>query len=197
MPRSVAEWYTVIAVSPADWDLRRVFADWLDEAGEPVLALGQRWQVKWQRNPIPPAGANYGFGWWRTTLVKDAVAFREMVCREKRCSLDDLPDAVWVRLRQTLANTCFREYPSVEAAERDLAGVIAGYNLRNECDPENPCDVWTRLPVVRDCYADGHYLCHECSRLNPNAPMLDPPAHRPAQRRHSLGLFSEVVSDCA
>jgi uncharacterized protein (TIGR02996 family) len=37
--------------SPEDWDLRRVYADWLDEQGRAEEATGQRWQADRKLRP--------------------------------------------------------------------------------------------------------------------------------------------------
>lgn len=39
------DWRTAIEADPLDWERRAVFADWLDEHGDPVRAFGQRWQA--------------------------------------------------------------------------------------------------------------------------------------------------------
>lgn len=45
--------------NPADWTTRIIYADWLEENGEPVLAAGQRWQAinkvyPFKSSDIPP-----------------------------------------------------------------------------------------------------------------------------------------------
>jgi uncharacterized protein (TIGR02996 family) len=50
MRKSLNAWWRAVAKAPADLELRRVFADWLEEHGMPVLAEGQRYQAargKW------------------------------------------------------------------------------------------------------------------------------------------------------
>lgn len=36
---------------PHDWEMRLVYADWLDEIGETVKANGQRWQAMERKTP--------------------------------------------------------------------------------------------------------------------------------------------------
>ncbi len=50
--RELDTWWKQIEETPEDWDLRRVFADWLEDQGSPelnVLANGQRWQAEHKR----------------------------------------------------------------------------------------------------------------------------------------------------
>lgn len=51
MIRTPTQWWALLAQSPSDWDLRLVFADWLEDHDEPELAQGQRWQVEHRRRP--------------------------------------------------------------------------------------------------------------------------------------------------
>ncbi len=37
---------TLLADTPEDWDLRAIFADWLEEQGDDKEAAAQRWQVE-------------------------------------------------------------------------------------------------------------------------------------------------------
>jgi uncharacterized protein (TIGR02996 family) len=49
------DWQDALAQKPHDWDLRLVFADWLDDQGDEtsqVLARGQRWQAQHHRVPV-------------------------------------------------------------------------------------------------------------------------------------------------
>lgn len=39
------EFEAALDQNPHDWDLRRVYADWLDEQGQPAYAFGQRWMA--------------------------------------------------------------------------------------------------------------------------------------------------------
>lgn len=43
----------IVRANPADWDARRVYADWLDDGSEEgaIAANGQRWQAWKQRYP--------------------------------------------------------------------------------------------------------------------------------------------------
>ena len=43
---SIDVWYAQIEAAPDNWELRLLFADWLEENEEPILASGFRWQVK-------------------------------------------------------------------------------------------------------------------------------------------------------
>lgn len=46
------EFYWLLEKTPDDWELRLVFADWLEEEGKVLLACGQRFQVKVQAHPV-------------------------------------------------------------------------------------------------------------------------------------------------
>ena len=35
-----------LELNPANWDLRLIYADYLDDLGEHILAYGQRWQAR-------------------------------------------------------------------------------------------------------------------------------------------------------
>lgn len=59
---------TQLDLDPSRWDVRSVFADWLDEQGEDMRAAGQRWQaecrkaaMKREPGPTPHVGKCL---WW-------------------------------------------------------------------------------------------------------------------------------------
>ena len=53
------DWEAQLDKSPDDWDLRLVYADWLEEEGLQDLAGAQRWLAREQKHP---RGANVI--WW-------------------------------------------------------------------------------------------------------------------------------------
>jgi uncharacterized protein (TIGR02996 family) len=81
LPESVAlasaleAWWRSVQEAPADADLRRVFADWLEENGLPALAAGQRYQAK--RGKRPDEGNNFHTNFRNTgEICKDDEACR-------------------------------------------------------------------------------------------------------------------------
>lgn len=50
---SLDEFQKSLDRDPNDWETRLVYADLLEELGEPVLANGQRWQVENRKRPRP------------------------------------------------------------------------------------------------------------------------------------------------
>jgi len=57
------DFWRALEADPADWDLRLVFADWLEDHGEEVLAAGQRWQAHARQKPDPNFGSYWS--WFR------------------------------------------------------------------------------------------------------------------------------------
>jgi len=55
---------------PNDWATRLVYADWLEENGEPVLAAGQRWQARYKKRPHCDRGDRWekAEGHWRVRV---------------------------------------------------------------------------------------------------------------------------------
>lgn len=52
-----------LSQNPADWELRLVYSDWLEENGDQVAAEGQRWQAANQKHPqLMGVGVSYGSG---------------------------------------------------------------------------------------------------------------------------------------
>lgn len=45
------DWYKQLSEAPGDWDLRRIFCDWLEEQGDERRRKAQRWQIENGRYP--------------------------------------------------------------------------------------------------------------------------------------------------
>ena len=63
---SLETWYQKIEEAVEDWDVRRAFADWLEENGHKRLAAGQRWQAENQKRPLEDQKRAPRFLWLRT-----------------------------------------------------------------------------------------------------------------------------------
>lgn len=59
-----------VDANPEDWNLRLVYADWLDEQGRDVEASGQRWQAANRRRPYGRqwSGPSYEMDKWLSHL---------------------------------------------------------------------------------------------------------------------------------
>lgn len=70
---TLEDWYQEIEKSPHDWDLRRVFSDWLEEQGLEVLARGQRWQIEHRRCPLRTL-KKWGWYSWTADLTQEITS---------------------------------------------------------------------------------------------------------------------------
>lgn len=74
-----AEFERGLDAEPENWNLRLVYADWLDEHGDQELAFAQRWMAKYQKRPSdnqimrrPGEPMNYypnSWMWWESGNV--------------------------------------------------------------------------------------------------------------------------------
>ncbi len=100
---------------PYDWHTRLVYADWLEERGEAILANGQRWMVANQKFTKEPR-----FEWWS----------------EKQWDLDNhdvLPHGIYKRLHSYDGKFWIRFENRVEA-ETSLAKSLHQLGIISSCN---------------------------------------------------------------
>lgn len=69
-----------VEAEPTDWEARLIYADALDEVGEPILANGQRFQGIWQVRPHQAIGETWGWWFWlRQTSVERTSKLKQML----------------------------------------------------------------------------------------------------------------------
>ncbi len=112
-----------------DWTTRRVFADWLDEHGEPDLAFAERWMARHQLAPayrVPYMGSRVVKPWaWyplKNPLELSAPAHSR------------LPHAVFVTLIGSPYPIVHKFYRQRAEAERDLAKALRALRRLLETD---------------------------------------------------------------
>ena len=112
-----------VRAEPDNWDLRRVYADCLEEGGEMVLANGQRWQ------------ASMRYGWrrpqqYRTIAVWHGSGFRKapIYSRLPRYLIEAIGASRREGIPRNYRMTCYC-YASVDAAEHALARALWSLNI--------------------------------------------------------------------
>ncbi len=113
---NLADFQNHLDANPMDWEIRLVFADFLDGAGDPVGANGQRWQVE-KRAVSKKMGSLHC--WW---------AYRPNI---------DLPVEILKEMDnpvQERMNVRYRDYKNRIDAERDLAEALAKLQIESKCN---------------------------------------------------------------
>jgi hypothetical protein len=77
MPDPHDAWETQLDADSTNWDLRRIYADWLEERGEVWAAVAQRWMADNEKNP------------W--VLSDNGVAWYNYALRSEPTDRSDLP----------------------------------------------------------------------------------------------------------
>ena len=134
MSLTLEDWYVQIEQNPIDWELRSVFADWLEDQGETTLALGQRWQVKHQRTPQHGSAKPNGtvrhqddwMGWYLITEsffkknnLRYGVEWRYMWI------LDEVAKEFFETTRQMTREDLYAWSDSLRPLEAELAEAVA------------------------------------------------------------------------
>jgi uncharacterized protein (TIGR02996 family) len=122
------DFYVDLEKTPGDFDLRLVFADFLDGKGEALhlLSLAQRWMAEHRLHPVPinhhPVYRSRKWdGWWCWGHNDN-----DRGCEDESCKPAMLPLALWELFLMTGGpNPHFwRQYPSLAGAEMALAQVL-------------------------------------------------------------------------
>lgn len=104
---------------PNNWNLRRVYADLLEESGRSVEANGQRWQAR-ECKVARYSGGTSTWDWWTNHTY---IPY-----------LNLLPHPIWQELRGHIhADTLpyyYKEYRSVGKAELELALALQRLGIR-------------------------------------------------------------------
>jgi uncharacterized protein (TIGR02996 family) len=112
-----------------DWTTRRVYADWLEEHDQPMLAFAQRWMARHQLAPARRTEYNRGrvikpWGWFPPRDPTEGLAPRH----------SRLPYAVFVTLLGSQFPITHLYYVERAEAERDLAKAL--HVLRKLLEPD-------------------------------------------------------------
>jgi uncharacterized protein (TIGR02996 family) len=100
---------------PADWELRLVAADWLEEHGDTLGAECLRWQARFRKRPHRSSfyGPEGKWGWW--------VLWRNEDWRTTRPQVREVPETLWRKLPPRVTwFTGFRSYATRAEAEYAL-----------------------------------------------------------------------------
>lgn len=114
-----------VRANPTDWDARRVYADALEEAGEHVLANGQRWQArqrKWTRLILWPAGKPPRWGEPAEDVVFAAWCIPKLIRGPFSLPLPLMRHPAFDPYRN--AYGLYLRLPDVDAAEAALAAAL-------------------------------------------------------------------------
>ena len=154
---SIYDWYELLEKRPDDWETRKVFSDWLEEVGELVLSVGQRYQIRCKKYPqkVDP-------GWrWHVDLRNQDLTFSHHTVNAT------LRQLMTVWNKGTLSHIDFITFQDLLSSEVALANALVFHNQRNTNDSNNPCWMWAHpaRQGKRDCDGDGHYMCSECGRF--------------------------------
>ncbi len=96
--------------NPEDWNLRLVYADWLDDHGDHQFASAQRWMANHQKRA------------WKPVLTKNTWTWGRVIRTVMGSTLDsDLLDSV----PGDRLNSHIVQYGSRQNAERALAVALA------------------------------------------------------------------------
>jgi hypothetical protein len=108
--------------NPADWPLRGVLADRLEELGDEIAAAGQRWQAKFEKHPLfdrhqelYPHWLEGGGGW---------LWFMNPYGERYHANLGPLVCNFLLGSTALYRNEAGWQYPDRQAAEADLAQSI-------------------------------------------------------------------------
>ena len=118
------QWYEQLSQQPDDWELRLVFADWLEDQGEVTMAQYQRWATREkvcpEKSDTVSSEIQESFGW-----IHNQNFSWDWWCSEKHMQGDHIP--LWLQdALQDGAETSvtiryrLKEFPSVEVAEQKL-----------------------------------------------------------------------------
>jgi uncharacterized protein (TIGR02996 family) len=61
--------------TPAAWELRRIYADWLEENGFEILSTAQRWMARHEKKPGRVPGPGPGYWTWVEELNSEQCEF--------------------------------------------------------------------------------------------------------------------------
>ena len=110
------QWWKLLEEDPTNSSVRLMFADWLEEKGETILANGQRRQVKDGRKPE------------KMGILELYYWHDPNICNSKE---DDVPhniDSAIFRFLKTgnpfATIPCLRKYTSLQEAEEDFANAV-------------------------------------------------------------------------
>ena len=105
---------------PANWGLKLIYADWLEEQGEHIAARGQRWMAENEKHPYCDYERKT-WNWYHVIWYKWNAGIPELLFYK----LDKLRN--WKKW-----NIGWIEYPTRIAAESALAYAIEEQRLEDE-----------------------------------------------------------------
>jgi uncharacterized protein (TIGR02996 family) len=114
------DFQTHLEQSPDDWEMRLVYADWLEERGESIQANGQRWQVehkKYPENSQKQIHIRFPFTWY---------SYRD--------DPDDVPLQVLIEMDGETKDAEFREFKTQVNAETALAKALHKLEITSNCN---------------------------------------------------------------
>lgn len=122
---TLQDWEALLEANLTDWVTRLVYADWLEEAGQTLLARTQRWMGQNQKSPLSSNSIEWNGPSWDWRIADDtwSTALRF-------CLLESVWDELPVSTEQELH--LWREYRSPQEAVQALGrallacGIIQG-----------------------------------------------------------------------
>ena len=113
---------------PANWGLRLIFADWLDEQGDHIAARCQRWMGENEKRPDFDI-ATESWDWW---VVNNQHVY--LVQWHPRLNSATIPLHVFQKITNNLMyGLQFKEYPTRIAAESALADALEAVRVEEAC----------------------------------------------------------------
>ncbi len=109
--------------NPKDWETRLVYADWLEEVGDLILANGQRWQVEFMKHAEQVRGVK-GYQWTFDSEFRAEY---------------DLPAIMRIRIVSELLDVIegvpkSRDYETILDAEIHLANALSKLEIISTCN---------------------------------------------------------------
>lgn len=180
--------------APDDWAARLVYADWLDENGDPELADAQRWLAKYQKHPYFEPDIDIGrhsghYRWYRTSKIEPD--WRVNKNKQDRGLVAAEHGPLYDELMGDDQGPHFWGHPTRKAAEHFLAGALR----RAGVTPESPAQMARagHMTSPSECAIGAHALpspappCPaEPSRLNNGT--RGSRCQQDAVRRYALAL---------
>jgi uncharacterized protein (TIGR02996 family) len=109
------EWYRLLERNHNDFEVRLVFADWLEEQGMLKEATGMRWQAT-NRQRAWKSGYD-SWHWYNITQIQQTI--------NPLGPESDLPEVLYLQLSRGYCNSPeYRAYHSIEEADDALADAL-------------------------------------------------------------------------